>query len=220
MVVADKELSPEEKNRVNHRGTSYHEAGHAVVIFLFGTGREIINICMIDDGDSRARVRRKSEFNNVILGMPKLPQATATVWEHLRRKALYREIMIILAGPASKSRVQDTTTGDWFLKLVGDEESWRDGSDLAKAADISFDMGRNARQTNMMLRRLAKWADELMSIPRVWGTVTALAESLEPDVTMSGEDACRIMREAWGYDDDSYWPIESLGRKWIRRLLY
>jgi hypothetical protein len=90
-------------------------------------------------------------------------------------------------------------------------------TDICSAFELASFIGYTGGQVLAILRMVAKWADELMAIPRVWGTVTALASNLKHGATMSGSEACRIMREAWG-DDDGL-PIRGLGRRWTRRFM-
>jgi len=216
MVAADKEISPEERNRADSGLTSYHEAGHAVVQFLFGQGRHIKSISMIPTDDSLARVTCQDRGDLYLIRS--MEQKEEKSWTLQYRRAAYREIIVNLAGPSSKNKSRDIPHPHWCFELIENIEDW--GSDMKKAATLSFQIARTDRRAAVIIRMLAEYTDELFTTPRVWNVTTALAEKLRPGVTMSGEDASTIMSGAWGEDEEILPPLFSLGSQWIRRLYF
>ena len=214
MLIAGKEIDWDEIGRADNRQHAHHEAGHAVADFLFDNSYRISHICMESSEEIMGEVwrSRPKEITDLILRLKYTQSEMANEGE---RRAAYREILTLFAGPAAGDRVVDEPNGDWLSSL--NEEIDESANDLPMARELAGIVWRTWGRQESIIRTVAKWADELMAIPRVWGTVTALAGKLGHGVTMSGEDACRIMREAWG-DDDGL-AIRSLGRKWTRRFM-
>jgi hypothetical protein len=63
---------------------------------------------------------------------------------------------------------------------------------------------------------VAGWTDEVLSEPRAWRVVEALAAELLRAETLDRDPAWQVMAAAWGAGRTV--PILELGRKWRGRL--
>src|SRR5689334_1852177 len=94
-----------------------HEAGHAVMIWLFGDGHHIDSISMVPDDQFDGRVCR-SGFSGRAMVMAADFAGHPNV-ELLRLMAL-RELLVSMAGPAAEHRVSDEQYPDGWLVALFD----------------------------------------------------------------------------------------------------
>ena len=183
----------------NFRRHSVHETGHAVVGWLMG--HEIEFIRMIGSGTFSAFVR--FDFQPSTL---------------LRHRL--QNIAIDLAGPAAEARLSPPRAEgemDWLQDL--DESSLDQGdSDWKSLWELANMGGVSNRKAFGTVRRVAKWVDELLDIPRVWNLVEKLAGALKYGETMDGSDVAKLLEKEWGEGGSSSMPVLDLGRKWRRRF--
>src|SRR5436190_1278373 len=88
--------------------------------------------------------------------------------------------------------------GDGFQDLQNAADCGEENPDFDNPAQFASAVSRSSGHANLLVRRMAAWTDELIATPRVWTTVTSLAEKLEHGIEMPGEKACEIMDSAWG----------------------
>jgi hypothetical protein len=217
-ILADerkKNSTPEMKKRI-----AYHEAGHTGIAWMFGQLSDITAISMTTTLLHSACVKIYDlDYKTYCQIGEKTPS-----WLSFQLK---RQMLRLLAGIASESRISDAYGESW-LDAELDEDCWtlNEANDLnrairiAKAAcgdDLELPTQWFGNKSLNYLRRMAAWTDEALAHPRLWAVVTALAEELvNVKRRMSGERACRIMEKAWG---ETYTiPYLEMGAKWERRF--
>ncbi|MGA2440769.1 MAG: hypothetical protein ABSH08_07410 [Tepidisphaeraceae bacterium] len=211
MLVDGKQISPKAQCLARNREFAHHEAGHAVASFLLGEGDAVKYISMLAMG----------KRGGCTMSSGRIDPFCAEKWSLSRRAKGYREVFHSMAGCAAQSKFESwrpncltmlwdvhkhaaTPEGDDF------ELAWKGAEFAQRVAD--------GRGTSLILEKIGGWADEVFDDPRVWKTTTALAAKLKYGVRMTGKDACRIMRRAWGGDETI--PIVALDSKWIRRFYF
>src|SRR5206468_2869823 len=120
-------------------------------------------------------------------------------------EAAIPEIVHYFAGPAVQYYAfHDEVSYEGCVDCVaaciesGDEEKSRDFTEPRFLARVST---TSSRWACTPLQRVATWTDELARIPRVWSTITALADQLPHGVTLAGSDAADVMEAAFGQVD-------------------
>jgi hypothetical protein len=202
-------------DRDHIREHAFHEAGHAVVEFLLGRARgHLVHISMRGDHAVAARVRRERCMDVMFLHQLRGPIADD---QHAFARAMaVREAVQCFAGPAAEWEATGDPDDHWFSHLCKAAD-YEENSDFDDALLFARKVTNSEGKAWLLLRRIAAWTDELLSLPRVWKTVESLANSLHHGIEMPGAVACEIMERAWG--GDHRLPIFTLGRKWRRRML-
>jgi hypothetical protein len=195
------------------RTTVYHEAGHAVVFWLFGEWVESIEI------HSDKRAEKLHEWGRVITGKGLNPVDQVSILEGtpMQRPAAASAILGWMAGPFAGDTAADQAEG-WFGWLFEQHYEFpQPNSDAAKilqVADAMYPMhdGRKWRY----LRMLATWTEELFANADVARVHAALVSKLAGRQRLRGGDAFGVMNAARGRND--VFPILSLGPTWRRRF--
>jgi len=205
----------ERLTRIMKRENAYHEAGHAVIPWMFGVHSNLQFIDMRGTRAVAAYVRHRDEMVSAIQG--NWDRRNSELFLHMKREA-ERRVMADLAGPAAADRVRDSE-GYWYDELMedwgllGDDPNHDAGLAVVLTKALYGDTGRAWQ----FLRRMAQWTDEALSHPQVWAVVEALADRLQSTKTrLSGSSANRIMDRAWGLPGT--FPLAHMGRTWRRRL--
>ncbi len=147
-------LTPEQR-----RQTAYHEAGHVLVLWMYGQYGDLRKIDMRPNFSRIAVVNAKGEAF-----LPcTLPQTS-------------RAVLFCLAGACAANRVVSNIP-DWLDWELNEWEA--DGSDpghdMGKAIAVTGTLYGNSKRAETFVRRCAMWTDELMTHPRCWRVVEALA---------------------------------------------
>lgn len=81
---------------------------------------------------------------------------------------------------------------------------------------IAFAIARHGKNKEGMefLYQVSKWTQELIDVPKVWVGVNALADRLQIQTRMDGEEALEIMQKASGFKG---MPLMELGQPWAER---
>ncbi len=187
------------------REIAFHEAGH-VAARMF-TGQEaghIVYVSILPDADSMGRER--SERNIAEVSLVDYPPP-------MMRGAGRCLLLALLAGRGAAARIatpeeREEILDDAALCMEGEQE----GTDLFRALKVAEIMARPGMPARRVLALAAKWTEEALALPDVWGTVERLAGMLRERGTI--EDRDEIMTACDG--------ILNAGRKlpkWKRRLL-
>ena len=204
-----KELA--EMLKPHRRETAHHEAGHAVMDWLWWRENHLIKIDMRPTNTRKAVVYSRNRLD-LIIG-PGTDRTTAI-----------GAIMLWLSGPAAGNRFC-SDGGDWFEREISDyfDEIHDSTADICRAVKVAQSIyGENGTGWLKFLRTIAKWTDEAISHPRVWSMVSALGMKLETQNTMTASSAIKIIEHACGNERDWNEPIRlrRLGPNWKRRLPY
>lgn len=197
------------------RQAAYHEAAHALAIFLAGHSGDIHSIDMRPTSSGLARVWERPHYRAMLL------LSIGGMDEAQRRPLRELEVLNNLIGYATDSIRNDPSIDHWQAwNEMGDEHDWyqaEPSNDLARAYEMAATMEHTERRRGRLMYRVWTWARELLREPRVWHAVETLARRLELAKTMRGNRAVEIMAEAWG-DYRGHPPITALGPKWRRRF--
>jgi hypothetical protein len=108
-------------------------------------------------------------------------------------------------------------TPEWYERFL--ENNTVFNSDYTNAFDVAGAVTSTVRGRYALLGRVARWADDVMSQPRVWRVITTLAKAIPPGGSIRKDRALRVMYDAWG-DLSCGVPVLSLGElRWGKRLL-
>jgi hypothetical protein len=194
---------------------AHHEAAHAVSYFICGMPAEhLVHISMIGDDDTVARIRRTHCIDALLLSSIEpatVPPELADVY----RRAAIRESVFGFAGPAADNRFKNGSD-DWFQDMC-DNGLYLENTDFSRPLEYATNILRTGGLAWHLLRTAARWTDELLDVPRVWNTITALANRLAVGKIMPGHKAFGIMESAWGGSASSI-PVLDLGIRWRRRF--
>jgi hypothetical protein len=193
------------------RFASFHEAGHAAILWMFGDADSIDFISMRPKGDARAYIQ-SWQINFLNYPAPVLPLIPLT------RAKCMRSMMNHIAGHVAGFRVatpdESTKLSSYLIESNGCYVKEEDVLIAWRIAEWAHH-GRKCHATTMWLRA-CRWTAEAMNHPRLWNTVEALASELQKVKTrIAGQRVRGIMREAWGNDGV---PYMEMGRQWRRRF--
>lgn len=190
--------------------TAYHEAGHAVMDWLWWRENHLV---MID-------MRGKTGVHAFVKSERRLDRNPDTWPNELRQLNATAMIMQKLAGPAAGSRF-DGTGSEWFS--VTFEEYGHLERSLIESSDMGLSIkaaraGVGNKRWLSFLEKVAKWTEEAVSHAKVWKIIEALATRLETQQTMQASSAIRIIEKSAGDDWSAPIRLHSLGAKWEKRL--
>jgi hypothetical protein len=208
----------------HRRGTAYHEAGHAVILWAFGGGElDYIDMGRASDADAMAQVQAyvQSSVQRVDV-MVKLSSDQSIRWRLVHEAK--RRVMYTFAGWISEGIDSGQLVG---LKGEYTREGWCYDWDKAIATGRAV---YGCTQVNRFLHRMAAWTLDAVTHPRIWPVIAALAERLQSATSrMYRREAYEVMDAAWGEGrkTQSYYPWEremslpclSMGPQWRRRFL-
>ena len=196
----------------NARAMAHHEAAHAAALFLLGQVNDIVHINMRGTTELKAHLRWRSPYWAIFLLNPE------NAHEPLLSCDCLGFLFFSLMGPAAEAR--STGTNGWLDNLV-EADGWEciedDGSDIGDAWKIAIGMAGSERGAERIIRRVARWCDELAAEGRVWQLITDLVEELPYGKRMLGTTIARLLRQSWGVNDRVP-PFVTLGYKWRRRF--
>jgi hypothetical protein len=229
-----KEMSSDDRlklwgeSKQNLRESSFHEAGHAVWMFLDGRLDSIKQIEIGYRDGAVGEISRSYSSYARRHGLPTLRSSqcfTASSiashfsgWacEHIHTKEDNPWECVL---DEWYGRVDDVTA------IPSAERSWR--CDFEKAADIALihlkmkgrPLDSLGEEPMALLREVWDWTTDLFRLPQVWNVVNALARELiaQAPGTMSGGDAQRIIRAAWKGPAKQV-PMAHLGEPWVGRF--
>lgn len=192
---------------------AYHEAGHAVALFLLG---EIFHsISLQSDGNSMGRVLYQP-FESLVFMKPADPldpPVLARSVDGFTKCCANRDIFITLAGCAAEAKYLGRAK--WFSDFMKYTSSY---SDITSAYSFAKMVTSSPDEADAFVSRVAKWADKLFTYPCVWQVTTKLAEALPPGGTMMGEQAVQVIGANWHHQ--AFPPLTRLGDTWSTRFFY
>lgn len=204
--------------------TAHHEAGHAVMFWLWWDDGNIHNINMRPTTKRLGAVNSYSPISEVWI-ISTLREKSPVV---AKNKAM-SGIMKHMAGPAAGSWFNGTGS-DWFdveaeeyFSVQGIEFINVENSDMARAVAaakaLHGDAGEISRQAYRFLRTVAKWTEDAIFHPKAWPMVEALGARLETQQTMRASTAIQVMEQAAGDGWNHPVRLHALGRTWKRRIV-
>jgi len=198
------------------RETAYHEAGHASMIWFFGTCSNLNHIDMTGGDSCRAFVQTRGECYRSIVKAG--AGSTDASKRQLARLSARKHIMRKLSGPAAERIAIEGGLAPNFDDLY---ELWTDDpvddADVVEAIEVAQMLYGETDRAWQLLSTVASWLGEALANVQFWGVVEALAERLMTVDRLAGEDAIDIMSKAWG-EEPLVGAAWMMGTKWRRRF--
>lgn len=225
----------------HRRLRAFHECGHAAWLFLDGRMSDIVGI-------SIAPRRTGDGSNDIDTGVCEYlgqPYSREWVEEGDGRKTQLsratRAIAFSFAGPVSEYHEEDCESAanmwtrvlyDWWgtcePAVSFDDNPSLLRTDFGSALAAAYHIYPTARerlddlgkQAYGFLEKVFNWTHELFTMAEVLSLVHTLAAEFEPSNVdeISGDRARELLRESW-HGDSLGVPLESIGKKWVRRVL-
>lgn len=216
--MSDIDAINEQYEQRRRKQTARHEAGHAVMEWLWWHETHILKIDMRGNATSKAFVRSERRFDG-----PEHIREWLETSPAMAKVTAIQSIMHTMAGPAAESSLHPDLGVGWF-EMTLEEYHWLTNesptSDMGRAIAAAQALhGPTGKRWCRFLSTVASWTDQVVHHQRVSPMIDALAAQLETQQTMQASTVIRIIEAA----ADDKWHghrhrLYSLGRNWKRRL--
>jgi hypothetical protein len=211
------ELTPEQQSWLErHPRTAYHEAGHAVMLWLFGM--EFKGISMKPTSTALGQVVHRPAMPRDELISGYLRGQTPGEAEPLASKF----VMMLLAGPCAENIAfdKDPKWNDVFISSWDKEPSNSDIGYCVRYSRALFECNEEhviSKPVEQFIKQMATWTDEAFSNHRVWSVVKALTCVLKKQTSVTYGSALRTIDKSWNESNRGA-PYLSLGDEWRKRF--
>ena len=197
---------------MSKKNDCFHEAGRAVILWLFGKSADIVKIDMSAKQGNRTCIRDCIYKTAHIISGTNLDDRLTEQYATVQAKIA---VMYFLSRFAVQGRIDDVT--DW-LDCEMDNRDWENDRlhDMNHAVEIIKSLYGESRKAEQALTRWAHWCDEALVDSSVWDCIEALANYLnKAKASITGKQIGNILHNAWPAGS---LPYRALGRKWRERF--
>jgi len=187
--------------------TAFHEAGHTLADWFCQELLWFDEVTIRPDNVYLGHLET-DDNRNILINI-------FSSYTRVSKPPLMRCLIFDLAGPYAENMV---TTKDpaWFRKGMAEERN-RDVSDYYRAAELVKSIFHNPARENQILKKAARWTQELLNRPEMWKIVKDLATALiKKRGVLNKKQVLKIISTTW--KDMTVGPYLEIGSKWRRRL--